>query len=77
MSMTKSMTIRLNGMRMRLNVCNQRKTTKYHLWYDTDQRGAELITIHPDSTWDIRQIPLKDIRNAAIHSVISYISGEN
>ncbi len=28
---------------------------------DTDQRGAELITIHPDSTWDIRQIPLNDI----------------
>ena len=28
---------------------------------DTDQRGAELITIHPDSTWDVRQIPLKDI----------------
>lgn len=28
---------------------------------DTDQRGAELITIHPDSTWNIRQIPIKSI----------------
>jgi len=25
---------------------------------ETKQRGAELITIHPDSTWDLEQIPL-------------------
>lgn len=28
---------------------------------ETGQRGAELITIHPDSTWDVRQIPLTSI----------------
>lgn len=25
---------------------------------DTSQRGAELITLHPDSSWDLEQIPL-------------------
>ena len=29
--------------------------------HDTAQRGAELITIHPDATWDIEQIPLTSI----------------
>ena len=29
---------------------------------DTAQRGAELITIHPDGTWDLRQIPLTSIQ---------------
>ena len=28
---------------------------------ETKQRGAELITIHPDSTWDLEQIPLDSI----------------
>lgn len=28
---------------------------------DTAQRGAELITLHSDGTWEIRQIPLDDI----------------
>ena len=28
---------------------------------DTEQRGAELITLHPDSTWDLKQIPLESI----------------
>ena len=28
---------------------------------ETKQRGAELITIHPDSTWDLEQIPLESI----------------
>ena len=28
---------------------------------DTAQRGAELITIHPDATWDLVQIPLTSI----------------
>ena len=28
---------------------------------ETRQRGAELITIHPDSTWDLEQIPLSSI----------------
>ena len=28
---------------------------------DTAQRGAELITLHPDSTWDLEQIPLDSI----------------
>ncbi|MDO4863449.1 MAG: metallophosphoesterase [Ruminococcus sp.] len=28
---------------------------------ETKQRGAELITIHPDSTWDLEQIPLTSI----------------
>ncbi len=28
---------------------------------DTDQHGAELITIHSDSKWDVEQIPLKSI----------------
>ena len=28
---------------------------------DTAQRGAELITLHPDSTWDLEQIPLTRI----------------
>lgn len=28
---------------------------------DTAQRGAELITIHPDSSWDLVQIPLTSI----------------
>lgn len=27
----------------------------------TRQRGAELITIHPDSTWDLKQLPLTSI----------------
>ena len=30
---------------------------------DTEQRGAELITIHKDSTWDLVQIPLESIRS--------------
>jgi len=25
----------------------------------TSQRGAELITLHPDSSWDLVQIPLE------------------
>ena len=28
---------------------------------DTAQRGAELITLHPDSSWDVEQIPLTAI----------------
>ena len=28
---------------------------------DTAQRGAELITLHPDSSWDLEQIPLTSI----------------
>ncbi len=28
---------------------------------DTEQRGAELITIHPDSAFDVEQIKLTDI----------------
>ncbi|MBR2284277.1 MAG: metallophosphoesterase [Ruminococcus sp.] len=28
---------------------------------DTEQRGAELITLHPDSTWELEQIPLTSI----------------
>ena len=28
---------------------------------DIAQRGAELITLHPDSTWDLEQIPLTSI----------------
>ncbi len=28
---------------------------------ETSQRGAELITIHPDSSWDLEQIPLTSI----------------
>lgn len=32
------------------------------IWRDTEQRGAELITLHPDSTWDVVQIPLTSIR---------------
>ena len=28
---------------------------------DTAQRGAELITLHPDSSWDLEQIPLTEI----------------
>ena len=28
---------------------------------DTAQRGAELVTLHPDGTWEIRQIPLDGI----------------
>ena len=27
----------------------------------TEQRGAELITLHPDNTWDVKQIPLTSI----------------
>jgi len=29
---------------------------------DTAQRGAELITIHPDGAWDLKQIPLTSIQ---------------
>lgn len=29
---------------------------------ETKQRGAELITIHPDSSWDLEQIPLTTIQ---------------
>ena len=29
---------------------------------DLEQRGAELITIHRDSSWDLVQIPLESIR---------------
>ncbi len=29
--------------------------------YDEEQRGAELITLHPDSTWELTQIPLTQI----------------
>ena len=29
--------------------------------HDTAQRGAELITIHPDASWDLVQIPLISI----------------
>ena len=29
--------------------------------HDTAQRGAELITIHPDASWDLKQIPLTSI----------------
>lgn len=28
---------------------------------ETKQRGAELITVHPDSSWDLEQIPLTSI----------------
>ena len=28
---------------------------------DTAQRGAELITLHPDGSFDLRQIPLTGI----------------
>ncbi|MBO4473237.1 MAG: metallophosphoesterase [Clostridia bacterium] len=28
---------------------------------NTEQRGAELITLHPDSSWDLEQIPLTSI----------------
>lgn len=28
---------------------------------DTEQRGAELITLHSDSSWELEQIPLTDI----------------
>jgi hypothetical protein len=28
---------------------------------ETKQRGAELITIHSDSSWDLEQIPLESI----------------
>ena len=31
--------------------------------HDTKQRGAELITVHRDGTWDLVQIPLTDIVN--------------
>ena len=27
----------------------------------TVQRGGELITIHPDGSWDLEQIPLSSI----------------
>ena len=30
--------------------------------YDTAQRGAELITIRPDASWDVCQIPLSSIK---------------
>ena len=30
--------------------------------YDTAQRGAELITLHPDASWDVCQIPLTSIK---------------
>ncbi len=30
---------------------------------DTKQRGAELITLHKDSSWDVEQIPLDSIQN--------------
>ena len=30
---------------------------------ETKQRGAELITIHSDGTWDLEQIPLESIEN--------------
>lgn len=30
---------------------------------DTAQRGGELITIHQDGSWDLRQIPLESIMN--------------
>ena len=30
---------------------------------DTEQRGAELITIHKDGSWDLEQIPLTFITN--------------
>lgn len=30
--------------------------------FDTKQRGAELITLHADSSWELEQIPLTDIR---------------
>ncbi len=29
--------------------------------HDTAQRGAELITIYPDASWDLVQIPLISI----------------
>ena len=29
--------------------------------YETKQRGAELITLHPDGTWNLEQIPLDSI----------------
>jgi hypothetical protein len=28
---------------------------------DTAQRGAELITVAPDGSWDLRQIPLTSL----------------
>ena len=28
---------------------------------DTEQRGAELITLHRNGSWDLRQIPLVEI----------------
>ena len=31
---------------------------------DTAQRGAELITIHADSSWDLEQIPLTSIEHS-------------
>lgn len=28
---------------------------------DTEQRGAELVTLHEDGTWELEQIPLDSI----------------
>ena len=29
--------------------------------HDTKQRGAELITLHRDSSWEVKQLPLTEI----------------
>lgn len=29
---------------------------------ETRQRGAELITLHPDSSWDLEQMPLTQLQ---------------
>lgn len=31
---------------------------------DTKQRGAELITLHKDSSWEVKQLPLTEITNS-------------
>ncbi len=40
----------------------QRRIKMPDISKETKQRGAELITIHDDSTWDLEQIPLDSIQ---------------
>lgn len=39
--------------------------------HDTSQRGAELITLHSDGTWDIRQIPLEEVTIPPVSAIPS------
>ncbi len=36
--------------------------------YDNKQRGAELITLHSDSSWDLEQLPLDSINEQFYNS---------